>query len=81
MRMTAAETTAIASPRLEMLILTNIDTMPESNAEIIITSQRGSIIVCLIESMTLGTGARGFVFAPKYLFLLKRSLSSPIMPD
>jgi hypothetical protein len=34
-----------------------------------------------MESKTFGTGARGLMFAPKYLLLLIRSLSSPIIPD
>jgi hypothetical protein len=44
-------------------------------------NQSGSIIVCFTESNNLGRGASGFVLGPKCLLLLRRSLSSPIMPD
>ena len=50
-------------------------------AETSMINQRGSIMVYLIESKNLGRGASGFMLAPKCLFLLKRSLSSPIIPD
>jgi hypothetical protein len=53
----------------------------EMIAEIIITNQRGSIIVYLMESVNLGTKSSGLALAPYYLFLLKRSLSSPIIPE
>lgn len=61
--------------------LTNIEAPDAITAETSMINQSGSIIVCFTESNNLGRGASGFVLGPKCLLLLRRSLSSPIMPD
>lgn len=82
MRTKAAAMIVTASPMASNgLAVVNIDAAEAIIADTIIINHRGSNIVYLTESKNLGRGARGLTLAPKCRLLLKRSLSSPIIPD
>ena len=80
-RANVANIIVTASPIASKGPLVNIEAPDAITAETRRINQRGSIIVCLTESNNLGRGASGLVLGPKCLLLLKRSLSSPMMPD